>query len=129
MQNDPSEPKSISDIAVFRKALIHLDHGLVAEAIADLEDLSRKTPASSRLWHTLGTAYGRAGRDDESYKAYKQSLMNEDCPSKPLHELAQAFLKVGDRENAMLALKRLSQIRPDLAAEFEMSLRSFSQEP
>ncbi|MEM6954375.1 MAG: aldehyde dehydrogenase family protein [Myxococcota bacterium] len=122
-QGDPLDGAGAIDVgALVTPAQLQIVQDLVDDAIEKLEELTCKSPSRSAYWHELGNAYGKAGRHEESLKAYAKAARTRTCRSQALHELAKSFIEAGDEDNAKHALNHLNQLRPDLVADIEPEL-------
>jgi tetratricopeptide (TPR) repeat protein len=106
-------------------ALAYLHQGLLAKAVATLEEGVAKAGRVWILWELLGNCYSDAGRYAAAEDAYQQALLREGCDADIVQlNRAIAFKRAGKLKQAWVAvqevksprlLRRADQVRIDLS--------------
>lgn len=89
-------------------------------AAAIWEDTTRKRPDNPRAWSSLGQAYYKAGRVQESVEPYTKSIaLNADYSEAYLNR-AVSFEALGRSEEAMRDFDRAIALSPDVAMAHQL---------
>ena len=83
------------------------------EAVALLEEATRKVPRSARLWGMLGAAQGRAGRPDAAILAYERSVALSPTPLACNTLAALVVSNGGDRARAAALWRQSLALDPN----------------
>lgn len=86
------------------------------EAIKAYRESLRINPENAMAWNNLGFSYGNLQRHGEAVEAFqKHLLLKPDAGA--WENLVIAYVRAGDREAALDALRRLQRLYPDRAAK------------
>jgi tetratricopeptide (TPR) repeat protein/predicted AlkP superfamily phosphohydrolase/phosphomutase len=98
-------------------SLLFQKMGREPDALATLEEATKRLPKSAPLWGMLGAAYGRAGRLDDAMVAYERSVALAPSALSLKTLAALVFERRNDRPRAVALWKRslaLDPAQPDV---------------
>ena len=118
-------PPPVTYEHTFQAALAAMKQGHKAAARELLKRVADGVPHDRESCHVLGVSY--FGEDDaEAVKWFAQVLQrseeNDELRAHTLAFIAQCFLKMGDRKQAITCLRGLHVLRPELAQELATTL-------
>jgi tetratricopeptide (TPR) repeat protein len=124
-QPPASEPPPVTYEHTFQAGLAAMRQGHKAAARELLRRVADGVPQDRDSCHALGVSY--FGEDDAEAvkwfaKVLQRSEANDELRAHTLAFLAQCFLKMGDRKQAVTCLRGLHVLRPELAEELAESL-------
>jgi tetratricopeptide (TPR) repeat protein len=114
LTNDPADKDY--DSCRINRAIAMTRLGDAAEAVATIEELHRRRPASVASWVTLGNAQAVRGAWPEAAVAYGNATELDPNDVVVLCDAAKASFRAGDSEAARRYLTRATMVNPDAAA-------------
>ncbi len=122
----PPEVTRVTYEQTFEAALAAEKQGFKAIARELFERVAEGVPKDRASCHALGLSYFGDGDYAQSANWFgevlRRSEVNDELRARSLAFLAQCFLKMGDRKQAVMCLKGLHVLRPGLAQELAETL-------
>lgn len=114
------EPPHVTYEQTFQTALAAQQQGHKEIARELFERVARGVPQDRESCHLLGVSYFGEDSEQAAYwfgEVLRRSEANDELRAHALAFLAQCFLKMGDRKQAVTCLQGLHVLRPKLAEE------------
>jgi Tfp pilus assembly protein PilF len=93
-------------------ALIYLERGSAAAAVAQLEEAVRLAPANDEAWVNLGIALSKSGRPADAGAAYREAIRLNPRNAGAFNNLGAILEQTGQLQEAASIYRQASQLAP-----------------